>query len=95
MALLVHPGIDFIALVFALFKAGLVIVLIDPGMGKKNLVRCLEESRPDGFVAVSLAQAVRTLLWRRFPQARLNVTVGRRWFWGGATLSQLRAQLTE
>ncbi|MHB0959881.1 MAG: fatty acid CoA ligase family protein [Pirellulaceae bacterium] len=92
IALLVRPGIDFIALVFALFKAGLVIVLIDPGMGKKNLVRCLEESSPDGFVAVSLAHAVRTLLWRRFRQARLHVTVGRRWFWGGVTLGQLRAR---
>ncbi len=92
IALLVRPGIDFITLVFALFKAGLVIVLIDPGMGKKNLVGCLEESRPDGFVAVSLAQAIRTLLWRRFRQAKLNVTVGRRWFWGGATLNQLRAR---
>ena len=92
LRLLVRPGIDFITLVFALFKAGLVIVLIDPGMGKKNLVRCLEESRPDGFVAVSLAHAIRTLLWRRFRQAKLNVTVGRRWFWGGATLNQLRAR---
>ncbi len=92
IALLVRPGIDFITLVFALFKAGLVIVLIDPGMGKKNLVRCLEESRPDGFVAISLAHAIRTLLWRRFRQAKLNVTVGRRWFWGGATLNQLRAR---
>jgi acyl-CoA synthetase (AMP-forming)/AMP-acid ligase II len=91
IALLVRPGIDFIALVFALFKAGLVVVLRDPGMGKKNLVRCLEETRPEGFVAVSLAHAIRVLLRRRFRPARLNVTVGRRWFWGGPTLRQLRA----
>jgi acyl-CoA synthetase (AMP-forming)/AMP-acid ligase II len=91
IALLVRPSIDFIALVFALFKAGLVVVLIDPGMGKQNLVRCLAETRPEGFVAVSVAQAMRVLLRRRFRQARLNVTVGRRWFWGGPTLSQLRA----
>ena len=90
IALLVRPSIDFIALVFALFKAGLVVVLIDPGMGKKNLVRCLAEARPEGFVAVSLAHAMRVLLRRRFRQVRLNVTVGRRWFWGGPTLRQLR-----
>ena len=35
---------------------------------------------------------MRTLLRRRFPKARLNVTVGRRWFWGGATLGQLRRE---
>ncbi len=91
IALLVRPGIDFIALVFALFKAGLVVILIDPGMGRRNLLRCLDEARPEGFVAISLVQAVRVLLRRRFRQARLNVTVGRRWFWGGVTLDQLRA----
>ncbi len=34
IALLVPPSMEFIALVFALFKAGAVIVLIDPGMGR-------------------------------------------------------------
>ena len=92
IALLVRPGIDFISLVFALFKAGVVVVLIDPGMGRKSMLRCLAESQPQGFVAISLVQALRTLLPFRFPAARLNVTVGRRWFWGGPTLAQLRAR---
>jgi len=91
IALLVRPGIDFISLVFALFKAGLVVILIDPGMGKRHLVRCLAAAEPEGFVAISLAHAVRVLQRHRFPHARINVTVGRRWFWGGPTLSQLRA----
>jgi acyl-CoA synthetase (AMP-forming)/AMP-acid ligase II len=90
LALLVRPSIDFISLVFAMFKAGVVTVLIDPGMGRKNLIRCLEEAEPEGFVAIPLVHAVRTLLRRRFPKSRHNVTVGRRWFWGGATLPQLR-----
>ncbi len=91
IALLVRPSIDFISLVFALLKAGVVVILIDPGMGKKNLVRCLAAAQPEGFVAISQVQALRVLLRHRFPQARLNVTVGRRWFWGGMTLRQLRA----
>ncbi|MEQ8785195.1 MAG: fatty acid CoA ligase family protein [Pirellulaceae bacterium] len=90
LVLMVRPGLDFISLVFALFKAGVVTVLIDPGMGRKNLIDCLSEVEPDGFVAIPLAHVVRTLLRRRFPKARFNVTVGRRWFWGGKTLSQLR-----
>ena len=90
LALLVKPGIDFVSLVFALFKSGAVSILIDPGMGRENLVRCLEEARPEGFVAIPLAQAVRVLKRRRFSGAKYNVTVGRRWFWGGRTLSQLR-----
>jgi len=91
IALLVRPSIDFISLVFALFKAGVVVILIDPGMGKKNLIRCLADAQPEGFVAISQVQALRVLLRHRFPQARLNVTVGRRWGWGGMTLRQLRA----
>ena len=89
--LLVRPSIDFISLVFALFKAGVVTVLIDPGIGKRNMLRCLEEVQPEGFVAIPLAHAVRSVLRHRFPTATYNVTVGRRWFWGGTTLAQIRA----
>lgn len=91
LALLVRPGIDFISLVFALLKAGAVMILIDPGMGRPNLVRCLSEAEPEGFVAIPLAHAVRVFFRRRFPKARFLVTVGRRWFWGGVTLERLRA----
>ncbi len=94
LALLVRPGIDFVTLVFALLKSGAVAILIDPGMGRRNRIRCLRESEPEGFVAIPPVHAVRTLLRRRFPKARLNVTVGRRWFWGGVTLKDLRKETT-
>ncbi len=90
LALLVKPGIDFISLVFAMMKAGTVAIMIDPGMGRGNMIRCLAESQPRGFVAMPVAHAIRTVLRRRFPLARYNVTVGRRWFWGGTTLAKLR-----
>ena len=90
LALLVRPGIDFVSLVFALLKAGVVTVLIDPGMGRRNVIRCLAETEPEGFVAIPMVQALRAFLRRRFRKARWNVTVGRRWFWGGVTLEQLR-----
>ena len=90
LALLVRPGIDFISLVFATLKAGMVSILIDPGMGGKNMIRCLAETEPEGFVAIPAAQAIRAIMRRRFPLARYNVTVGRRWFWGGTTLAKLR-----
>jgi olefin beta-lactone synthetase len=90
LALLVRPGIDFVALVFGLLRAGIVIVLVDPGLGRRSLIRCLADAKPEGFVAIGLAQASRVLLRRTFPLAKWNVTVGRRWFWGGITLKQLR-----
>ncbi len=90
LALLVKPGIEFVTLVFALLRAGMVIVLVDPGLGRRNLVRCLSEAEPEGFVAISTAQLVRAVLRRKFPRARWNVTVGRRWLWGGKTLDELQ-----
>jgi acyl-CoA synthetase (AMP-forming)/AMP-acid ligase II len=89
LVLLVPPTVAFVKLVFALLRSGATTVLVDPGMGRKHLVNCLAATEPDGFVAVSRAQAVRTVLRRRFPTARFNVTVGRRWFWGGATFRRL------
>jgi len=94
LVLLVPPSIDFVALVFALFKVGAVIVLIDPGMGRTNLLECLTECEPEGFVAVPQVHAVRTVMRRRFRKARFNVTVGRRLFWGGSTLASLRQATT-
>jgi acyl-CoA synthetase (AMP-forming)/AMP-acid ligase II len=91
LALLVPPSIDFISLVFAMFKAGVVTILIDPGVGRGNLVKCLSESEPEGFVGIPLAQAVRAILRWRFPHAKYNVTIGRRWFWGGKTIAHLRS----
>jgi len=90
LALLVPPSIDFITLVFALLKSGAVTILIDPGMGKKNLLQCLTDSRPEGFVAIAKGQLVRRLFAKRFPQAKINVTVGRRWLTGGVALDKLR-----
>ncbi len=83
MAMLVPFGASFIELVFALMKAGVVTVLIDPGMGRKHLVRCLSEAEPDGFVGIPKAQAIRTLLRRPISQsqvecdARSTIVLGR------------------
>ncbi|TVP94086.1 MAG: peptide synthase [Planctomycetaceae bacterium] len=89
LVMLVPFGSRFIELTFALLKAGVSVVLIDPGMGRKHLIRCLAQSEPDGFVGIPKAQAVRALLRHRFPNARWNVTVGRRFGWGGLTLDQI------
>lgn len=92
LVLMVRPSFEFIALTFGLMRAGIVVVLIDPGMGRSNIFRCLEEINPDGFVAIPIVQAIRVLKRRRFPNARFNVTVGgRKWFWGGKSYSELSA----
>lgn len=90
MVLMVRPSLEFIALTFALFKAGAVVVLIDPGMGRSNIFRCLKTINPDGFIAIPIVQAIRIARQKLFPNARINVTVnGRRWFWSGPTYRDL------
>ena len=90
LALFVRYGIDFISLVFALCKANVTLVLIDPGMGIRRMLNCLAEVEPDGFVAVPAVHAVRSLLRHRFPKAKHHLTVGKRWFWGGLSLDEIR-----
>lgn len=59
--LMVTPSIDFFALTFALFKAGIVPILVDPGMGIKNLKQCFVESAPDAFIGIPKAHIARVL----------------------------------
>lgn len=53
--LMVTPSIDFICLALAFFKSGTPVILIDPGMGYKNLLRCIESVKPDILVAIPRA----------------------------------------
>ncbi|PLY03003.1 MAG: peptide synthase [Desulfuromonas sp.] len=86
--LMVPPGFEFFALTFALFKTGAVPVLVDPGMGIKNLKTCLAEAEPAAFIGIPKAHLARLLFgWGR-PTVRILLTVGRR-FWGGTTLEKL------
>jgi acyl-CoA synthetase (AMP-forming)/AMP-acid ligase II len=90
LALLVKPGIEFVALVFALLKSGATMVLVDAALGRQNIVRCLASTQPEGFVAIPLGQALRIAKRRHFPNARFNVTVGRKWGWSGPSLDDVR-----
>lgn len=59
--LMVKPSIAFFSLTFALFKAGIIPILVDPGMGVKNLKQCFEESQPDAFIGIPKAHLARLL----------------------------------
>nr|WP_295378844.1 fatty acid CoA ligase family protein [Pseudoxanthomonas sp.] len=85
---MVRPTPEFFLLMFALFKAGAVPVLVDPGIDRRALKQCLDEARPEAFIGIPLAQVARLLLgWAR--GARRIVTVGARWGWGGTTLARV------
>ncbi len=93
--LMVRPGFDFVALVFALFKLGTVPVMIDPGMGARRLLECIRQVDLHAFVGVPLAHLMRVLRPGSFRTVKKVVTVGRRWLWGGPTLAQLARGASE
>ncbi|MGY1408057.1 fatty acid CoA ligase family protein [Luteimonas sp. A611] len=86
--LMVRPTPEFFLLMFALFKAGAVPVLVDPGIDRRALRQCLDEAAPDAFIGIPLAQFARVLLgWAK--SARVRVTTGRRALLADATLAQV------
>lgn len=90
--LMVRPSLDFFALVFALFKAGAVPVVVDPGMGVRRMLACLKESRAQALIGIPAAHVLRILVPAYFRGVKVAITVGKRWFWGGLSLGQLRGQ---
>lgn len=87
LVLFVPFSIDFVTLTFALFKAGAVIVLIDPGMGRTNIFRCLEEVQPDGFVAIPVVHLVRWFNGRKFSSSKFNISASH---WMPGIVAQLK-----
>jgi acyl-CoA synthetase (AMP-forming)/AMP-acid ligase II len=88
-ALMVTPGLELFALTFGLFKLGAVPIMIDPGIGIRNLGVCLGEAEPEAFIGIPRAHLARIILgWGR-KTIRSLVTVGPRLFWGGMTLKSV------
>ena len=86
--IMVRPSPEFFLLMFALFKAGAVPVLVDPGIDRGALKQCLDEAEAEAFIGIPLAHVARLLLgWAR--TATQQVTVGRRFGWGGTTLAAI------
>ena len=86
--MMVRPTPEFFLLMFALFKAGAVPVLVDPGIDKRALKQCLDEAKPEAFIGVPLAMLAKTLL-RWAASARVRVTTGMRAWLADATLAEV------
>jgi acyl-CoA synthetase (AMP-forming)/AMP-acid ligase II len=90
VALMVPPSPDFFALTFALFKLAAVPVLIDPGMGVRNLGTCLGEAEPHAFIGIAKAHAARRVLGWAKRTVRATVNAGRWRFFCTSSLARLR-----
>lgn len=94
VVLMVRPGLEFLPLIFAVIRIGAVPVLIDPGMGKGNLLRCIASVRAEALIAIPLVHLIRRLKPRFFRGIRIHICIGRAWF-GGLTLEQLTARAAD
>ncbi|MWJ36243.1 alpha/beta fold hydrolase [Clavibacter michiganensis] len=72
VSLLVPPGADLTALLYACLRIGAVVVVADAGLGVKGLGRAVAGSRPDMVVGIPAGLALaRALGW---PGERISVT---------------------
>lgn len=72
--LMVPPGIDFFILTFALFKAGAIPVVVDPGMGLRRMVDCLSTTGATAFIGIPKAHLLRFAFPRAFATVTRSVT---------------------
>jgi acyl-CoA synthetase (AMP-forming)/AMP-acid ligase II len=88
VVVMVRPTPEFFLLMFALFKAGAVPVLVDPGIDKRALRQCLDEAAAEAFIGVPLAMLARKLLgWAS--ATRVAITTGRSRFLAHDTLARV------
>jgi olefin beta-lactone synthetase len=90
VAFLVPPAREFFVLAFALLKLGTIPILIDPGIGLRQIRRCLAAAGPEVFIGIPRAHLGRLLFGWGKNTVRLKITVGRAGFWGGLTYDALR-----
>lgn len=96
VVLMVPPSLPFFALVFGMFEAGVVPVVLDPGMGPERLGKCLARAEPSAFIGIPRAHLARRALGWGKASIRTNVVVGTfpRVFGGGGeravSLEELR-----
>ncbi len=72
----VRPKRDFSAIVFALFKIGSIPICIDPVMGKKNLLKAIEQIQPESMIAEPEVHFISKLYRSKFRTIKNKFTTG-------------------
>jgi len=83
------PGLEFVITVFSLFKIGAVVVFIDPGMGVRNFLQCVQRLKPRGFVGISRAFLIRLIFPKVFLSLKTSVLVSNKWLPGLKNLKKI------
>ena len=78
--LMVRPSMEFVCLSFALFELGAIVILIDPGMGYRNLLRCIESVRPEILIGIPKGILFSRIFPAPFRTLRKRICVGPSFF---------------
>jgi acyl-CoA synthetase (AMP-forming)/AMP-acid ligase II len=87
---LVKPGFDFFTVLLALLDAGAVPVLIDPGIGTRQMMRCIRDARVEAMIAEPRAFLLRLLRPAHFSFLKAAVSTGSIRVPGAIPLGELR-----
>jgi len=85
--MMVKHTLEFYLVTFALFKIGAVPVIVDPGMRKKDLLKCIKKANAKALIGIPLAHLIKMFFKSAFQSIELQVTVGKKFFWKGPTLN--------
>lgn len=73
---MVPPGIPLITLFYGLLRLGAVPVMIDPGMGFRAFLKCVETTRAKTLVGIPKAQVARILFPHAFATVERKFVIG-------------------
>ncbi len=74
VALMIPPGIDLALTVYACWRFGAVVVLVDSGLGAKGMHQALKSAHPAYLIGIDRALAVARVL--RWPGRRIAICPG-------------------
>lgn len=72
----VKASLEFSLITFALFKIGAIPILIDPGMGRKNLLNAIKSAKPDAMIAVPEIFLAKLIFRNKFSSIKISVSTG-------------------
>lgn len=88
--LMVKPGCEFMVLTFSLFRMGAIPILIDPGMGLLNLLKCIKQVGPGVLIGSPLVHLVKALRGKYFSSIKNSIIIGRKFLWEATPLNAIR-----
>ena len=86
---LIRPGLEFVVLTFSLGKIGAIPVFIDPGMGKKALLKCIGEVEPDAMITVPQVLILKRFFPKYFNSIKYSITTSNSWLSSEPNLKQI------